>query len=304
MARGRMVNCTVATDKRLATLSIEAEYLYLKTIPHLDRDGLLLGDASLLWALVAPRRPELLDDTKSYIEEWIHAKLVIAYDTPDGLALYYPGFAKNQIGMRYDREPESTIQAPPGYVRTASGLVPDNSRDVSGNPPADFRQSSGSYPAEVKLKEEKVEVKGMERKAPAAPTTTTTTIDNDVLRCAQNAQHVLGVMPSDVNVIVTRLKAHGHVEWFDLALTAAEDAGANKKNWAYVKTILTTCMAEDRPPGAHKKPGGNGSGRRGSEARRLDDAEYLQARYGKETRGHLIAGADRQEEVRGGQAAN
>ena len=151
MARGRMISTTVATDKRLADLSLTAEYLYLKTIPHLDRDGLILGDAPLLWGKVAVRRPELLSATEDLISEWLAQDgLVVAYDTPDGCALYFPGFAKNQVGMRYDREPESTISCPPGYARTPAGLVPDGSRDASSNRPADFRQPSGNCPAEVK----------------------------------------------------------------------------------------------------------------------------------------------------------
>lgn len=162
MARGRMINTTVATDKRLAALSLAAEYLYLKTIPHLDRDGLILGDAPVLWARVATRRPELFAETDAYIGEWLRQGLVIAYETPDGRALFFLGFGKNQTGMRYDREPESTIPAPPDYVRTATGLVPTEDSvplaaipPTSGELPADIRQSSGIVPAEVKRKEVK-----------------------------------------------------------------------------------------------------------------------------------------------------
>ena len=155
MARGRMINTTVATDKRLADLPLEAELLYLKTIPHLDRDGLILGDASILWAQVCPRRPELLDHVESYVDLWIASGLVHAYDTPDGLALHFSNFAKNQTGFRYDREPASTIQCPPGYTRTAAGLVQDATLSLSGNLPEVIRQSAGNDPAEVKRKEEK-----------------------------------------------------------------------------------------------------------------------------------------------------
>ena len=150
-----MLSTTIATDKRLAALSLTAEYLFLKTVPHLDRDGLILGDASLLWAQIAPRRPELLPEITNAVTSWIDADLVIAYETSDGLALYFPGFAKNQVGMRYEREPQSTIASPPGYVRTSAGLVPDGSQPLSGNLPAVILQPSGSYPAEIKGIEEK-----------------------------------------------------------------------------------------------------------------------------------------------------
>jgi len=156
MARGRMINTTIATDKRLADLPLEAELFFLKTIPHLDRDGLILGDASLLWARVCPRRPELLNQVADYVELWIASGLVQAYDTPDGIALFFLKFTKNQAGLRYDREPASTIQCPPGYTRTITGLVQDRLLPVSGNPPAILRQSSGSLPAEEKLREVKL----------------------------------------------------------------------------------------------------------------------------------------------------
>ena len=166
MARGRMLSTTIATDKRLADLSLIEEYLFLKTVPHLDRDGLILGDASLLWAQVAPRRPNLLSETANAVIAWANADLIIAYDTPDGLALYFPGFAKNQVGFRYDREPASTIACPPGYVRTTAGLVPDGSQQSSGNLPDNFRQSSGNLPAEVKGIE--VKEKGKEPPPPSS----------------------------------------------------------------------------------------------------------------------------------------
>ena len=156
MARGRMVNTTIATDKRLAALSLNAEYLYLKTLPHLDRDGLILGDASILWAEVAPRRTDLLPETEKAVRAWAASGLVITYGTPDGLALFFPSFADNQIGLRYDREPASTIQAPPGYVRTPAGLVQESVRQSSGDLPAEIQQESDDIPAEVKGKEVKV----------------------------------------------------------------------------------------------------------------------------------------------------
>ena len=77
-----MVNTTIATDRRLASLSLTAEYLYLKTIPHLDRDGLILGDSSLLWP--KSHRCGLKNCFSIGTEqEWLALELVIAYDTAD-----------------------------------------------------------------------------------------------------------------------------------------------------------------------------------------------------------------------------
>jgi len=122
MARGRLVATSIATDKRLNSLSLESEWLFLKTIPHLDRDGLILGDACLLVARVCPRRPEALAMADALIAEWLGAGLVLSYECEDGRVLFFPGFAKNQ-DLRYDRERASELPPPPGWERTEDGLV-------------------------------------------------------------------------------------------------------------------------------------------------------------------------------------
>lgn len=122
MARGRMLNKTVAIDRRLNSLSLEAHWLYLMTIPHLDRDGLIAGDAPLLAAVAMPRRPELHAQTDAIVAEWITAGLVVRYTTPDTDVLFFAGFGKNQR-LEYSKEAASDFPPPPGYQRTPSGLI-------------------------------------------------------------------------------------------------------------------------------------------------------------------------------------
>lgn len=149
MASGRMLKQTIATDKRLNDMSIDAEYLYLKCIPHLDRDGLIHGDTSVLWATVCPRRHELLARIDGLVDEWVNAGLVIRYATKEGDALFFTGFSKNQ-SIRYDREAASRYGPPPGYVRTDSGLVPDKDRTS-----ARADEKSVNTPVETPKKDEK-----------------------------------------------------------------------------------------------------------------------------------------------------
>lgn len=168
MARGRMVAITVATDKRLNSLSEEAELVFLKTVPHLDRDGIIIGDPVLLAAQVCPRRPRLVAMIDEIIQEWIGAGLAISYIPGEDPLLFFPGFSKNQAGMRYEREPASPFPPPPGYCRTGKGLElileeagplqqdgGDNPPE-SGKLPANFRQTSDSLPLEENRREEKV----------------------------------------------------------------------------------------------------------------------------------------------------
>jgi DnaD/phage-associated family protein len=161
MARGRMINQTIAKDKRLNSLSLEAELVYLVTIPHLDRDGLILGESAVLWGTVCPRRSELLGRMDAIIGEWIAGGLAVAYECDDGRVLWFTGFRKNQGGMHYDREAPSGFPPPPGYGRTKAGLVslPDTpmsppAEHESGGSPEEVRSDAGASPPEVKLEEE------------------------------------------------------------------------------------------------------------------------------------------------------
>lgn len=174
MARGRMVNHTIAEDAEFNALSVEAQLIYLRTIPHLDRDGLIIGHPSALWGRVAPLMADLLPAMPEIINQMIESGLVISYTHNKTQILFFKGFTKNQIGMRYEREPASTYPAPPGYIRTNHGLEPISKPDTdqtspptngtvphddfgqsvplsqtSGNLPADIRQSSGSAPESI-----------------------------------------------------------------------------------------------------------------------------------------------------------
>lgn len=122
MARGRMLNQSIAEDAEFNEMSIEAQLMFLRTLPFLDRDGLINGNASVLRGRVAP----LLDLPKSMasiVDEWVNAELVVRYAVGKQTIIFFPSFAKNQIGMRYERETASTYPPPPGYKRTPKGLI-------------------------------------------------------------------------------------------------------------------------------------------------------------------------------------
>lgn len=152
MARGRFLSESIAKDARLNSLSVEAELVYLMTIPHLDRDGLIEGDPDVLWGTVCPKRRMFLDRMAGFIQEWTIAGLVLAYDTDDGVVLWFKGFTKNQLGLRYDRETPSKFSPPPDLSSV------DSLRQESGKVP----EASGSSVAQYKVKDQvqvEVEVK-------------------------------------------------------------------------------------------------------------------------------------------------
>jgi hypothetical protein len=146
MARGRFISESVATDARLNSLSVEAQLVYLMTVPHLDRDGRIEGDPDVLWGKVCPKRRQFLDRMATFIQEWAKAGLVQCYDTDEGVVLWFKGFTKNQQGMRYDREAPSKFPPPPNNGEPV--------REVDAPPceptPDKLPTNSGNCPAEVK----------------------------------------------------------------------------------------------------------------------------------------------------------
>lgn len=133
MAKGRFLSITIAHDRRFNSLSAESALLFLMTIPHLDRDGMILyGDGPELWAQVCPRRPDLLLTISGLVQEWLRLSLVTLHETNDGYALRFEGFHKNQQGMRYEREGISRF----GVAPTSPGVSPDKLRSNSGVTPA------------------------------------------------------------------------------------------------------------------------------------------------------------------------
>jgi len=180
MARGRMINATIAEDTEFNELSIEAQLIYLRTIPHLDRDGLINGHPVVLWGKVAPLMQDLLPKMQAIIDELVNSGLVILYRQVKTPILFFKGFSKNQSLTHYDREAPSTFIAPPGYYRTNKGLKPLDNDDKGNEPtpentpnqppeaagptPDQLRTNSGPTPDEVPQKG--IERKGKEGSKP------------------------------------------------------------------------------------------------------------------------------------------
>jgi hypothetical protein len=122
MATGRFLSASIATDAQLAQLSPTAELLYLKCIPHLDRDGMITGQPLALLGIVSPMRfSEMQAGMTAAVEEWVAVGLVVRFASPVGPVLFFKGFLKQQT-LKYSRERPSQFPCPPGYVRTAEGL--------------------------------------------------------------------------------------------------------------------------------------------------------------------------------------
>lgn len=231
MARGRMIANTVATDKRFNSLTAEAALVYLMAIPHLDRDGLILGDAMPLWGKVCPRRNEFMGHMADIIGEWVNAGLVIAYDCDEGMILCFTGFRQNQTGIHYDREAASAFPPPPDYIRTSKGLIRTSADEVptnSGLTPDKVRTNSELSPAEIKVNQSNSKAK-----------------DDDDWRCVVDTfQHEIGMITESIS---EEIKAHYDELGATMLIDAIKEGSRNNvRKWSYVDTILKRWKANGR----------------------------------------------------------
>ena len=129
MARGRMLNRSISRDRLVADLVAEVGGLgglfYTWMIAHLDREGRIDGDPSVLKGAVVPRVDEC---TVAVIEATLAAAdrlgLIVWYEANGDHYVAYPKFSKNQKGLRVSREPESEFPAPTRR-QTAAKLPPN-----------------------------------------------------------------------------------------------------------------------------------------------------------------------------------
>ena len=131
MARGRMVSKSICTSKQIHDLPNDTvRFAFACAIPHLDVNGVMHGDPTLMKAEIFPRREEL---TAAMMVEmrnaWVDAELVIVFEDKGDEWLFFPGFDRHQVGLRKDREASSGYPAVPAdIIRKTSGSHPASCR--------------------------------------------------------------------------------------------------------------------------------------------------------------------------------
>jgi hypothetical protein len=277
-----MINATISEDTEFNELSVEAQLIYLRTIPHLDRDGLINGHPVVLWGKVAPLMQSLLPMMACIIDEMVNSGLVIRYQQGKTPILFFKGFSKNQSLTHYDREAPSTFTPPPGYYRTNKGLKPLDDDDkgigpapdepkkpspgASGPTPDQLRTNSGPTPDEVpqkgierNRKEVEVSANGSE---PAQPKETEKTAaaaaDDGKAKYAdfvKEYENTWGLM-------LTQYHAEKVKDWCDRVTVTAWSYAlkecADHRNvgqWKYFEKILERIEKDGLPDGTNGKTG-------------------------------------------------
>ncbi len=187
MARGRMLNRSISEDRRIDVVIDEAGpwagIFITWLIPYLDREGRVHGDPGVL-AKICPRRREVsIEVRERALRTADELGLLCWYESDGDRYVWFPGFTKNQAGLRMAREAESRHPEPskdelekwkrrvdgrrrrdastPQQLRLNSGVTPEPVRSSSATTPEEVRSSSGVTPAEWNRKERNgIEEKG------------------------------------------------------------------------------------------------------------------------------------------------
>jgi DnaD/phage-associated family protein len=275
MARGRMINQKIVEDIDFNEMSIEAQFLFMRTIPFLDRDGLVWGHPGLLASKIVPLLPDFYAKTGPAIEEWVKAGFVVRYMDGRTPVLFFKGFSKNQSLTHYDREGASSFAPPPGYYRTAKGLRPLDSDDggtqappekPKDSPPSDANNTPEQLRTDSGPSQDEIPVKGKERKG-----TITLPREDEPKESTQNSGGGSGELPlhrnrqadSDYARLCSKFESEGFgtltqilgeqisamlkefpVDWIDDAMAVAVSAG--KRQLRYVNGILVRWRSEGR----------------------------------------------------------
>lgn len=112
MAEGRFISRTIAFSEQLGQVSLEADYLFMRMLPHLDCEGRLAGSARSIRAHVCPLRDDLtIEGVSAALAELDQARLVNWYEVDGIQCVEYPNFSKHQVGLRKNREAASRVPA-------------------------------------------------------------------------------------------------------------------------------------------------------------------------------------------------
>jgi len=128
MPDGRFLSKSISTSEQLGDVSLAADFLFGRCIPHLDRDGRMSGNPTLIKATICPLRPDITEEMIPRLLDELQAVGLLRWYTVDGKQVVeMPSFRKHQRGMKYEREAPSRFPAfspEPQQVRSRSGVGP------------------------------------------------------------------------------------------------------------------------------------------------------------------------------------
>lgn len=136
MPDGRFLSKSIAYSAQLASVSFEADYVFMRLVPFPDREGRLPGESLAIKGMCCPLRNEMTPDViERALGELALAGLIVWYRVGSAQFIQLPGFAKHQRGARLDREAPSRLPGPDAEGAEEIRTTPDNSGNVRQTPP-------------------------------------------------------------------------------------------------------------------------------------------------------------------------
>ena len=121
MARGRMLDRTIAIDERFNSLKIEDQWLFMRILPFLDDHGRTMGNLFELKCQVIPSTNWSVDRLRGAIKR-IEALELVQF--AENEVLQFNGFSKHQkIGHRLAESKHPAISEVTGKGQERSGKV-------------------------------------------------------------------------------------------------------------------------------------------------------------------------------------
>lgn len=169
MPNGRFLSRSIAVSEQLSKVSLEADYLFTKCIPHLDVDGRMTGNPHLVKTVAVPLRTELdavrIADLLKELACTVGPEgepLVRWFEIGGFRFLEFPGFDRQQQGLNKKKEAVSRIPSTmtPGAVPVSGpDLLPTNSGPGPDRVP--LREVKGSEGKKSEVKKEKAAAAGV-----------------------------------------------------------------------------------------------------------------------------------------------
>lgn len=146
MAEGRFLSKSISYSLQLASVSFVTETVFYRCLPHLDVDGRMRGEPSVVRAMIAPLKDSLtLEMLETALAELERAGLLERYTVNGACVIAFPGFDRHQR-LRRDREAPSKLPPkPPEKSRSR----PARSRESSNHSAGVLPESSGLSEVEV-----------------------------------------------------------------------------------------------------------------------------------------------------------
>jgi hypothetical protein len=117
-----MLSRSISQSEQVAAVSLEADYLFMRCIPHLDCEGRMSGNPVLVKSIACPLREEI---TTVRIPDLLRSLavhgLVQWYEAEGKQVLAFPGFARHQT---LNKSREATSKFPSPDMSTADLAAP------------------------------------------------------------------------------------------------------------------------------------------------------------------------------------